>query len=647
MKIAEVWMRDFRNHAASRMELERVNIVVGANGAGKTSIVGAIEYALTGRCRWTDRRGAGAAGLIRRGAEEAEVGVKIGLGGGKALRVARKIPGGLAVEGWSGNASSQQSALMQKVGAEEDAISACLNTSAFLDLPAVEQQKMLFALAGVSFDQKAVVERMVEWLSERGAGEGEKERAAEAVSVALEAAGSGGPELFDEVEKILRERRKLAKRQAKEVKDALEVAKREMPVPPRKARAELEAEAGELERRREELISKRYESFGRYHQAKERVEVLKREIAALESRAQDEIGDVAGLEAEEAELSMRARDALAAQREAEKEEARLKAEMDAAAGLVNRLEAFDGWCPISNLACPAEKAEWQVMLDSARMEARAKRAEYEKAVKLLAARVAGASELSRQWEAVKERLEEARRQAESARSAEALLEAKKKELAAEEVRLRAFSSEEREQAAQEQIEVDRQLAEAREALAAWREWDAWQARLEGLKKQSVELEREAGLYEALVKAFGPDGIREAMLAEKLGPIEERINARLRQLVQGRFVIRIGADGIKVIEDGQEVKIDLLSRSERMRVGVAMQDALASLAGLGVMVIDDAEQLDPANRMALTNMLMGLNHETIIVLAARGEVDPADPGIPGLAVWVVEDGSIRRARRAAA
>jgi len=57
MKINDLKLKDFRCHRDIMLKLDRVNVIIGRNGAGKTSIKDGIEYALTGLNRLTDGRG--------------------------------------------------------------------------------------------------------------------------------------------------------------------------------------------------------------------------------------------------------------------------------------------------------------------------------------------------------------------------------------------------------------------------------------------------------------------------------------------------------------------------------------------------------------------------------------------------------------
>jgi exonuclease SbcC len=74
----------------------------------------------------------------------------------------------------------------------------------------------------------------------------------------------------------------------------------------------------------------------------------------------------------------------------------------------------------------------------------------------------------------------------------------------------------------------------------------------------------------------------------------------------------------------------------------MQDILSGLAGSRLLVVDDANHLDQANKNALLGMLMQVrqDYDTVIVMSVLGEVKPKDPGIEGLGLYLVEDGHVQ-------
>lgn len=77
MFIRNLKLHHFRSHTDTQLELERLTIIRGLNGSGKSSIQMAIEYALTGQCQVTDAAGRGAEALITEGAGKFVIGALI------------------------------------------------------------------------------------------------------------------------------------------------------------------------------------------------------------------------------------------------------------------------------------------------------------------------------------------------------------------------------------------------------------------------------------------------------------------------------------------------------------------------------------------------------------------------------------------
>jgi hypothetical protein len=75
----------------------------------------------------------------------------------------------------------------------------------------------------------------------------------------------------------------------------------------------------------------------------------------------------------------------------------------------------------------------------------------------------------------------------------------------------------------------------------------------------------------------------------------------------------------------------------------MQDILSGLTGLRMLVVDDANHLDQVNKNALLGMLMEIrqDYDTVIVMSTLGEVEPKNPGIDGLGMYLVEDGTVKQ------
>jgi hypothetical protein len=163
----------------------------------------------------------------------------------------------------------------------------------------------------------------------------------------------------------------------------------------------------------------------------------------------------------------------------------------------------------------------------------------------------------------------------------------------------------------------------------WRkknEVDAAKVKLEKADKEGI-------LYDILAKALAPEGIPSQLIAQALKPINDLLQVAAAHLFPGRTL---------VLSKDLEIKLSgspyvTLCKSEQFRVGVAFQYALVKLAGARLLMIDEADILDPQNRVQLIGFLLEIQPEfdTILVFATA---DHARPSLdPKIQLWVLLDG----------
>ena len=117
----------------------------------------------------------------------------------------------------------------------------------------------------------------------------------------------------------------------------------------------------------------------------------------------------------------------------------------------------------------------------------------------------------------------------------------------------------------------------------------------------------------IADALAPDGIPGELLAEALGPINERLIVAVDAWPR----VAIAADmSVATRDPGEESWRDyrLLSESEQWRVGAVIAEAIAHLSGLRLLVLDRFDVLDLAGRGQL---LVWMD-----MLAQDGEIDTA-------------------------
>lgn len=149
--------------------------------------------------------------------------------------------------------------------------------------------------------------------------------------------------------------------------------------------------------------------------------------------------------------------------------------------------------------------------------------------------------------------------------------------------------------------------------------------------------------EALVKALGPDGLKKDLLAWILKGFVERVNDRLGRLTEGTYHISLAPDMtiLCCANGGPTLPLKLLSKSEQLRVGIGISEALSRAVGIRFIAIDEADMLDQENRDLLAEMLLNTADEfdQVLVFTTVGDIRPENPGLPGVKMFWVDDGVV--------
>lgn len=632
MRIERLRLVNFGNHADTEIELDKINIFCGPNGAGKSTIKQALEYLLTGRVSGvTDAAGRGYEQLVRFGEKSGSVSAVL-----NSIDISREIGGKL-----------------QGLDAplNREAVSALLNTSRFLDLPGKEQQALLFSLLGFIFYPHRLAELLAEW-----PGTGEEELALFNRHVEpWSGQAPEGPEVFDRLYKIFYENRKAANRAVKELQALVEEGRRGADDLPPGAWEQRDQIREDLRRLKEEL-DEMLRVIGEGRATEKRLDALSAEMEELqkakealrkELEAQELVptAEVEGIGEKLEKLEKKKQGLQEKQSKILQEISLLSSVKHQNLQLIEQLEKSGGTCPLSpQISCTADKAAVAQELQAEVEELEVKLEEHLAQLKETESKIS-------QVESETKVLLEKHEAFQAARAKNELLVEK---LSAIEQRLAATEREARElgekirflpdceedaERLKQRIlngeELVRRLAIHEDRLNRGRE----------LQEKFERARQEARALDNLVKAFAPDGIRAKLLGEAVEKLNTRAQERMRLLAGGRYRVRFTVPefGFEVLKDGTSVPVKRLSTGERLLLGVVVQDVLAGLAGLRLLVIDDVNHLDQENKNALIGMLLHISddYDTILVMSALGDVEPQDPGIPGVAVWLVEEGTVRK------
>jgi hypothetical protein len=151
-----------------------------------------------------------------------------------------------------------------------------------------------------------------------------------------------------------------------------------------------------------------------------------------------------------------------------------------------------------------------------------------------------------------------------------------------------------------------------------------------------QAEAEITLYDALAKVLAPEGIPSQLIKDALDPVNERLAKASAFLFPCGGPMRLSED-LQAYRD--KTPFPCLSKSARFRAGICFQYALASLTEAGLLMIDEADILDPLNRALLIEFLLEISQEfdTILVFATSDEAKPSP--VPEIQVWWLEEGRI--------
>lgn len=162
------------------------------------------------------------------------------------------------------------------------------------------------------------------------------------------------------------------------------------------------------------------------------------------------------------------------------------------------------------------------------------------------------------------------------------------------------------EASAQAVEFAERIAKGNALIEALREYAGARRRHEQSVAAKAAAEARYQELTRLLDALGPNGIRKAIGGgDGLFRLHEDLNATLEPLgfsVDLRPVVDLYGDPLVTFEGGRTVAASSLSRSEGIRFGAAFAIAVAKATGLGIVVVDDFDALDPDASEAVFAML---------------------------------------------
>ncbi len=663
-KLTGIRLQDWRRHRALTLELADVTFVLAPNRGGKTSVVAALEYALTGRCAFTDEAGRGADVLIRHGAKRAAVEVDVlepGENGAPDVvrTVRREIPSKLSVTGFEGSVTAQQEALTRWLGAPPGLVAAALNVTRFLQLSPDKQRDLLFAIACPELTPAQVEPHLVDWLVERDTPD-DLLTVAQAIAAEILDEHAGAPDVLAAAHKAVYEARRDAKRDLQRLEAQQTDTLPALPAGVSLAdKPRVVQQLDRLRKEREETL----EQKGQIRQAEFRRAELQRQLKdwkSLVGEAQEAL-KIAPKPADVRAAEMALADAERARKAAREElhqadvtVARVRGELEGIERIVAGLgDPQGGHCPFAPgpFRCSITAAELAAQADAFRARCEGLKVQLAQALKeaeQARAALAAADQAHADAQAHLGQLQLAAERAEGLPDKIAEWKDRVEETAAEIQQLPGAD-------ALDQIDqvlqgLAERIARGEQILATLEAAERAEADADRLQAAITALRQRVEALEILVEAFSPAGIKAELLRRGLADIERLASGWLQQLLGEDLACTIQAEpfGIGIRQGEHVTPYHALSSSEQYRVGLVLQAVLSFKAGLGWLVLDGVDLLGPPDRTALVRLLQAFRSAfaSIVVTATIGERAPAAPPWPGWATYVLTPDGLERLGAAA-
>ena len=586
MKIQSIDIRQFLALEHVTLDLQApINIIAGANEAGKSSIRDAVQWCLTGQARGLKTH-QDQAYLIREGAKAAEVTITLADGRTIARKKTPKTP----------------ASVIGPVPDDQVMASILSDPMTFLSMEDKARREVLFGLLpGLSPSAEAIYNRFN--LSSYDLGS----------TIPMDLAKLAASQGFKTAETEAITRRRIAKR----VRDEAQVQEPEtkatiggvLRILPDIQTADVEAGLSALRAERDKLHQKR----GKMEAQADKLPELEQELAEMVSNPVDPPDPDRPVEDFVKALEIN-RGVL------EKCRAKVAAMTDGADP-----QNFPALCPAFNIGCPsagkeAVKGTKPKDVDPMALSlAQANLAEQEREVGLIeadlaAARMAQATydDYCKQRQALADKIvkiKEAQGQAQDSASIDEQITA-----------------------------LDQRMRTGYELLDAVREFWRKKEAAETAAAKIAQAEKEIALYDALAKALAPDGIPSQLIAEALEPFNKRL------YLASSYLFPEYEDCPLVLTQNLEVyrssPYACLSKSARYRAGICFQVVLAQLANARLLLIDEVDILDPQNRAQLLDFLLAIRQDfdSILCFATSDHARPSP--YPELQVWVIIDGQVQ-------
>lgn len=680
MKLLRLRVKDFLGIREADLDMSRpMSLVLGENGAGKSSLRDAALWCLAGRCRGTDAAGRGAGQLIHRGADQAAVELTFADSSGVVHVLTRMHDGTKGTISLSGEehrlaGQAAERRLEELTGANADVMEICLDPLRFLALDGRTQSSLLSGAIGLRLTIEDLIDEATTQKVSAGACADLRKLFEDGVGFAAGVPLIGTAEL-ESAHQHFYDHRRTRKRDLAAVDEKI----RALPtaaVPTAgdvvDARHELQDVEG-LEAACHErlgMLRRRHEERRGMEQRRAEIQERILELEALAKQGQPDLAlapSTEDLEREICDLQAAHRKAQQAEMEASERLDEAEAARTSAVRELQAATAGDASCPagVTEGPCPVllpqveqRKASVpQLEAKAAKLEKAAERAGKAHAQAVAAAGAALAVIVAKH-EALQAAREAAARTAGASSNEWDMLNAELDRIEEELGKDGPERSIETEEQALVGLANRKRAAQAK--IDALRSHESSIGRLKELEGQRAAIAVEVDVADELVKALDPKALPAKILELRIGPVQKGLNQVLADITGGQYQVTLeaGAKGVElnVWKKGIEhpLFLALLSHSERLRLGTAISVAFALITPLRIIAIDEVDLLLRGPRGLLNVAIGGLlapagDLETVLMFQSA-DAKPTmltDPPDGPVAVFWVEDGGVKELKSEAA
>jgi DNA repair exonuclease SbcCD ATPase subunit len=586
MKILELELTNFGSHVHTKIEFGASTLVVGTLNAGKSSIAQAVEYALTGDCGTYRKKTDDRREIIHDLQPNKQLTVRLKTDKHEIIRTRAENGETWTFDGRTlANASAMDQAIADMLGRTKPVIAAALNVQHFLDMDPTAQKELVIGLTGAEVTD-AKIRQLFTGRPEALAMLGGPINSLNAIANSYDYAYK---------------QRTNVNRELKELKP---------PSPPEGVAPPIDkirALLAQLETELQKKIAEQARAEGAANPN------LRKTLLARQAELQNlQKPDTAVIPAMRSKIEAeRAAKGYLGEASTMVSQKLLSARMDIAIREANilMLEKFNGRCVAGDHACPAPQSDMQKALE----EQRTKLVKHKKDEHDFVAEV---DKLAKQ-QADDRATRMAEHEIHEHEKAVLLYDRAQAELTTISEQLKNLP----EGQSAVNLHLHEQIAQLRERLTRGRSqleaatgWLERERQVKAVADQRAKLERELSLLEELVEFFGAKGVKAQLIDERIGKLEAEINLHLK-VFGFEMKVQIEPWQIKMTDR----PITRLSRSERFRLGLAFQLAIARTAGLNFVICDDTELLTPEVRGQMLGMIGAAKLDQAIIIMTLMDV----------------------------